>query len=45
MFDKVKLSLMVVGRILGLHCMHCMLSLLKYIFKAYKDFTSFCVLL
>jgi len=30
---------MVVGPVIGLHCLYCMLSLLRLIFKAYKDLT------
>jgi len=41
MFDKMNLSLVVVGQILGPQCLHCLLSLLRLIFKAYKNLTPF----
>jgi len=43
--NKVRLSLMVVGQVIGPHCLYCVLSLLRLIFKAYKDLTTFHVFL
>jgi len=41
MFGKTRLSFVVVGPILGPQCLYCLLSLLRLIFKAYKDLTPF----
>jgi len=41
---KMKLSHVVVSQILGPECVYCLLSLLRLIFKAYKDLTPFIVL-
>jgi len=54
--SKVKLSLMflgqvicllfvVVGQVIGLHCLYCLLSLLRLIFKTDKNPTHFHVFL
>ena len=43
--DKERLSLMVVGEVIGPHCLYSVLSLLRLIFKAYKDLTPFQVYL
>jgi len=41
MSSKTRSSLVVIGPNLGPRCLHCLLSLLKLIFKAYKDLTPF----
>jgi len=44
MVDKVKLGL-IVGQVIGPHSMQCVLSLLKFIFKAYKELIHFPIFL
>jgi len=41
MSGKTRSSLVVIGPNLGPRCLHCLLSLLRLIFKAYKDLTPF----
>jgi len=41
MSGKTRSSFVVVGPNLGPRCLHCLLSLLRLIFKAYKDLTPF----
>ena len=41
MSSKTRSSLVVIGPNLGPRCLHCLLSLLKLIFKAYKDLSPF----
>ena len=41
MSDKVRVILVVIGQVIGPHCLYCVLSLLRLIFKAYKDLTPF----
>jgi len=45
MFDKVRLSCIVVSRILGPYSLYCILILLILIFKTYKDLNYFHVFL
>jgi len=41
MYGKTRSSFVVVGPNLGSQCLYCLLSLLRLIFKAYKDLTPF----
>jgi len=41
MSGKTRSSLVVIGPNLGPRCLHYLLSLLRLIFKAYKDLTPF----
>ena len=43
--DEESISPVVVGQILGPHCLYCMLCLSRLIFKIYKDLTRFHVFL
>jgi len=38
---KVRVILLILGQVIGPHYLYCFLSLLKLIFKAYKDLILF----